>query len=115
MSTSNQNASRRVLAIFLACIFLTLNFAAEFAHNHYYQSEAATFVDTAESHNLSNDLPFHTRVCVACLFSLSQLAPNQSIQVFTPDHTSDYALTTESTVYFVYQHTAYFLRAPPAA
>ncbi|MFQ5824121.1 MAG: hypothetical protein ACE5JB_08720 [bacterium] len=105
---------RKFTAVFLSCIFLILSVAAEFSHHHNgFQNGQPTITKSDFEFDEIKTNQKHSFICLACLYGLNQLAPALSFQTLKPNQESLFTTFKDSTFYFVFLTTHFYLRAPP--
>lgn len=106
---------KKAVAIFLSCLFLLLNVAAEFSHQHTNTAPNTVTFSKSQSdlHGVKSGQS-HTLVCVACLLGLTHVAPSSTTQTLKIYQESHFAILDETTFFSVTLPTSFYLRAPPA-
>ncbi|MFQ5677655.1 MAG: hypothetical protein ACE5G1_17330 [bacterium] len=105
---------KKTTAIFLSCVFLLLSVAVEFSHHHNAPHQQTTLTENQSDAGDLQSGQRHSLTCIACLFSLTHLAPSLTIQTLKTYQESHFATLDDAVFYSVTLATPYYLRAPPA-
>lgn len=105
---------RPVVAVSLSWILLLLSVTAELAHQHGNWPPGNTGVAAVQPNDATQLKQTHEYNCVACLFSLANIAADFSYETVSAPQT--FCLTFVATPHFnhLFCATASNLRAPPA-
>lgn len=110
---ANGRIWRGFLAVLLCFIFLFLNVAVEFSHQHgsVVSSKKSFSKIKSEAKLLGKN---HSLICKACWFGLAHLAPEISFLTLKVEQNPRFGILEELIIYFEVHPVSYHLRAPPA-
>jgi hypothetical protein len=104
--------ARKLVAGFLILAFVCAGFTAQYAHQHHTGGGPLAFAANKSGEaNLNSGK--HGFTCQACQFNLTHIAPSLSFFIIKPIKESFRLCLQESSFYFVFLSTHYYLRAPP--
>lgn len=105
---------RPVVAVSLSWVLLLLSITAELAHQHGNWPPGSTGVAAVQPNDAAQLQQSHGYNCVACLYSLANIAVDYSYETASAPQTFCLAYTTTPHFNLLYCATHSNLRAPPA-